>query len=182
MNAIPDIKQISGELAVLTALKDAIETRVKELREQGREALQMLQAATGATELVASLPDGTPIAKLSLTQTGPGVGIDDRAFLEWVKGEFPEQVQEVVRPVFRTAVMRRLKVDGDKVVDTKTGEVVQWAQVTAPSPTVRLRFETGGRDKVAEAWRNGDLTPVAPPPELEPSPIPEPRTPAREEN
>jgi hypothetical protein len=130
------------------------------------EALAQLVAANealGVKSVDVTLPDGTKVGTATLTATKPGISIDDAAFMRWVQAEHPGEVVPAVRESFRRLVVSRLMVDGDKVIDKTTGEVVAWARVrpAAPRPTsFSVRYADGGREAIETAWREGRLNPL----------------------
>lgn len=133
----------------------------------GRAAtLGMLLAAhegLGLKSVRVDLPDGTHVANATLPQAKDKVVIDDTAFLKMVDAEHPEEIVKTVNPAYRKAVEKCLVVDGDQVVDTRTGEPVTWAAVRrAPAQPsyFTVTFEKDGREAIKQAWRDGRLDPL----------------------
>lgn len=145
----------AAEYAALSALIQAAEKRKKVL------------AATVLADHLATHAKGwaTPYGGVSIKGLGaaPTITIGSEALLlEYVKEHAPTEVETIVakpvtqvRPAFVTVLLERLvpethQFDGadiDIVVDTATGETVEWARVNQPGkPTVSM---VGGKDEVA---------------------------------
>lgn len=73
----------------------------------------------------------TPFGTVSIAMRQPQIRLDPAAFLAWVKRHRPTEVitTETVRTSYQDAVVKRLVIDGDDVIDPETGEVVEWASV-----------------------------------------------------
>lgn len=156
------------EDVLAAALVKVIKDRVADADRNGRADLlaQLVAAheAMGVKSVSVELPDGTKVGTVTLTSPRAGVHIDDDAFLAWVAAEHPTEVVRAVREPFRRAIAARLKIVGDDVIDTATGEAVAWASVrpAADKPTsFSVRFADGGREEIERAWRDGRLDPLA---------------------
>jgi len=127
------------------------------------DTLQKFLAAhelMGVKTLDIMLPDGTKVARATLPQPKPGVVVDDQAFLKWVSAEHSTEIVEAVRESFRRAVLKRLEIDGDEVIDKQTGQVVPWASVrpAAEKPSnFTVTFVGDGRAAVEKAWLDGQI-------------------------
>lgn len=152
--------------AVLKALADRIGEEYKLVR---AEVQAELDANRGLQQVAAELPDGRRIAKISLTDPEPAAVVTDPdAYLAWVRDQHPGRDNIVrrmvteVRPAFTTALLAELTAAGvPQWCDTETGEVhtVPGVQIRATrGRSHSVRFEKGGRDLVAEAYRAGLLT------------------------
>lgn len=156
--------------AVLAA---AVSKRLKEMLAEADAAgradtlnqLKAAKAAMGLKSVDITLPGGTKIGTATLPQSKPGVRVDEDAFVKWVLAEHPTEIVQAVRDSFRKAVLGRLKVVGDEVIDTHGGEPVPWASVrpAAAEPTsFSITWVDDGRDAVEEAWRSGELAALLP--------------------
>lgn len=75
-----------------------------------------------------------------VSQTGPTVS-DPTLFAAWVKARWPSEVYEVVNSAFQKALLARLRVDGECVVDPRTGEVAPGLSVRQGGTPLTLRFK-----------------------------------------
>lgn len=152
------MKEANLRLAVLTALRDAIDKEVEFLRQDATAAIKQANESLGVKSLEVSLPGGKVVAALSLAAPDPSPSVhDEQAFAEWVSAGYPTEVVPTVRPAFKKSLLGRLEVAGDGAVDPETGEVVPGVGVRERAPYVTLRFKPGGRDDIAVAWRNKTL-------------------------
>jgi hypothetical protein len=158
-----DLQQLAIEEAALKTLLDAVGDRLKEVKNAMQEAL----IETGASRVDAALPDGTKVATISRTDPKPtAVVVDDKAFLEWVRKYSPHNVTTrlvtEVRPAYTAALLTEMTAAGSAVVaDKETGVVedVPGVEVRATrSLTHSVRPTKDGRDAIAKAWRDGQLS------------------------
>jgi hypothetical protein len=164
------LRDLAQQIAVLTVMEDTIKAR----KDAIRAALSQELTATGADSTSAFLGDDK-IAKISLAG-GKLSAVLDRPedFLEWVKDNFPTEIvtipeKQEVRSSFQEAIFKELDwTDGGSVFYKKTGEIVPGVKLKQGSAYVSTRFESGGRDRVFDALRDGTLAiNVAAPLELE---------------
>lgn len=157
-----DLAQLALEEAALKTLADAVNDRLKEVKATMQEHL----VGNGISKVDAKLPNGTKVATISRSDAKPAaVVVDDDAFLAWVRsvapGEISTRLVTEVRPAYRTSVLAQMTAAGvARIVDTETGELhdVPGVEVRATrSLTHSVRPSTGGKDAIAEAWRNGKL-------------------------
>ena len=157
-----DIAQLALEEAALKALADTVNDRLKEVK----NAMQEQLTANGISKVTASLPDGTKVATISRSDAKPAaVVVDDDAFLTFVRavapGEVSTRLVTEVRPAYRTNILAQMTAAGvARIVDTDTGELhdVPGVEVRATRAlTHSVRPSTGGKEAIAEAWRNGQL-------------------------
>lgn len=148
--------------AVLKTLLDAIKEEYDAVRAETQKALE----EAGASRADARLPDGTLVAKVSMSDPKPEARItDEAAFTAWVVANYPTEkttrIVTEVRPAFATLVLAALTAAGvAEWCDTETGEVhkVPGVEIRATrSRTHSVRFEKTGREAVATAWRGGQL-------------------------
>lgn len=157
-----DIAQLALEEAALKALSDTVNDRLKEVK----NAMQEQLVGNGISKVTATLPDGTKVATISRSDAKPAaVVIDDDAFLAFIRsiapGEISTRLVTEVRPAYRTTVLAQMTAAGvARIVDTESGELhdVPGVEVKATRAlTHSVRPTTGGKEAIAEAWRNGAL-------------------------
>jgi hypothetical protein len=73
------------------------------------------------------------IAKVGITERKASVGVDEEAFLKWVQTYHPNEIVPTVRSSFKAALLAGLVIVGEQVVDTATGETVDWANIRPAS-------------------------------------------------
>lgn len=159
------MKEESLRLAVLTALRDAIDAEVESIRGAVTSSLLDARDAMGVKSLEVSLPDGRVVASLTVTDPeAKATVVDERQFVEWVRGNAPTELVESVRSSFQRAVLGRVEVTGDgRAVDPETGEVVDGVGLGAKrSPYISLRYKSDGRQAIASAWRSAELPDIIP--------------------
>ncbi|MEU6229951.1 hypothetical protein [Streptomyces sp. NPDC047042] len=162
-----NLRELAREEATLKALADAVTERLKAVRAETQGALDSAEQETGTRQVAATLPDGTPIATISLTDPKPEAKVTDTdAFQAWVMAAFPGEIERrfvaEVRPAFLDKVLGEMTAAGvARVVDKETGELhdVPGVEVKATrSRNHSLRFKPTGRDDVAKAWQAGVLS------------------------
>lgn len=162
-----EVKLASLRAAALKALLDDVKKAYEAARTEVDTQLVTLRDQLGATTLQVTVPGSEhAVAQISLSDPKPGFVIDEDAFIDWCKHEHPTEVQvttpapvESVRPAWRKALLARMSVIDGQVVDKDTGRVLQFVRVAEPGPpSTTLTWKTGGRDEVANAYRDGRLT------------------------
>ena len=157
-----DLAQLALEEAALKALSDTVNDRLKEVK----NAMQEQLVGNGISKVTASLPDGTTVATISRSDAKPAaVVVDDDAFLAFVRSIAPSEISTrlvtEVRPAYRANILAQMTAAGvARIVDTETGELhdVPGVEVKATRAlTHSVRPTTGGKEAIAEAWRNGQL-------------------------
>lgn len=163
-------KETASRLAVLTALRDAIEEEVEALRDDVRAGLKEAHDLYGVKSVDVSLPDGSVIASITLSKATPRPYVhDERAVVQYVAENYPDEVERQVRPAFKKVLFDALTPLDDRAVNTMTGEVVPGVTFRTSQQSISLRFKEDGRAAVASAWRAGavrDLLGPATQPEL----------------
>ncbi|CAB4218816.1 hypothetical protein UFOVP1608_53 [uncultured Caudovirales phage] len=165
------LRDLAQQIAVLTVMEDTIKAR----KDAIRAALSAELAATGADATSAFLND-EKIAKVSLAGGKYSAKVvDAKAFEAWVMENHPDEIliTSSVRSSFTDAVLKEIvateaHLDPHFVFSSKTGEIVPGVTFVQGSAYVSTRFESGGRDRVLDALRDGSLAiNVAAPLELE---------------
>jgi hypothetical protein len=107
-----------------------------------------------------ALPDGTPVATVTLIDPRPATVVgNEAAFVAWVADRYPSEIETQVRLSWQRKFLSELDPSADPVIDPRTGETVE-GLVTIPSPEPRsfsLRPLPGGTREISRAWRCGDL-------------------------
>jgi hypothetical protein len=157
-----DMKSLALRSAALKTLADAVAAERKAVQAEMQAALE----ATGASQVPATLPDGTKVGTCSVTVPKPAAQVvDDEAFLAWVRETAPSEVTSrvvtEVRPAYRAGLLAEMTAAGSaEVPDRETGEVlpVPGVEVRAGRATTHsVRLAKGGAEAIAEAWRGGAL-------------------------
>lgn len=151
------IAEAAARNAVLKVLLD----KVKAAYEQSRHDVAQAMSEVGAERVAASLPNGVKVAQVVMAQPKPAIVLDEDAFLDWCEQNRPDEIVTVkrVRSSFQEAMLARLAIVADDVVDTRTGESVPWARVRPagePYPTTKL--VDGGKQAIEAAWREGEIS------------------------
>jgi hypothetical protein len=152
--------------AVLRTLLDTVESEYKAVRAQVQELLDAEAKATGLNGVDARLPDGTKVAKVSISAgEAAATVVDQAAFLAWVRANRKDQIHAelvvTVREAFQTALLAQMTAsktaqwcDEDGVLHDVPGIAFRPARARTHS----VRFTDSGRADVAAAWRTGQLT------------------------
>lgn len=100
----------------------------------------------------ATLEDGTRLGKVSKSRGRmiPRVA-DEKAFLTWVKSNYPSEITETVRESFKAKVFTSAKTHG-AAVDEKTGEMIPGVELHQGDPFISFRGERGFQEVVAAKW------------------------------
>lgn len=157
------LTKLASDEAVLRALADAVAARLKTVRADMQNALD---ATGGVRQVAATLPDGTEVAKISLTDPKPEAVITDAdAFRNWVLQHAPSEINRrvvtEVRDAYKAALLNEMTAAGRaEICDKETGvlEAVPGVEVKATrARSHSVRFSKTGKDAIGAAWRNGDL-------------------------
>lgn len=166
------LKDAAAREAVLKALHDAIGDELKSVRAEVQAGMDEAKDTAGVRQIAASLPDGTVVAKISLTDPTPAAQVTDPvAFTAWVRDHHPDKnaimrrfVVEV-RPATQVALLAEITAAGvAQWCDEETGEVhaVPGVEIRPTrSRSHSVRFEKAGREQVARAWQAGELADIA---------------------
>jgi hypothetical protein len=160
-----NLKNITLQACVLKVLSDEITGRIQVLKDAAEAGFN----ATGTSQSVPELPDGTKVATASLSGGGPSASVaDENALLAWVEANHPGELVTSVRPSYKEKLLAAAKEAG-RPVDPATGEVVPGITVSKSTPFISLRFKRGGKDAIVAAYRAGQLADIdlVTPPALE---------------
>lgn len=166
------LKEENLRLATVKAIADAIAGIIAEMREEHFNLLLEQYEADGNKQFSVKLPSGDKVATITLTEQRRSFEIkDDRAFLRWMQDNRPESVETVtvppqpelvyesVKPRAIRSLLNRLDWADGHCVDSDTGEIVDGV-VYCPAgrpKTFSVRYEADGRERVIDAWRQGEL-------------------------
>ncbi|NUU23328.1 MAG: hypothetical protein HOV68_17725 [Streptomycetaceae bacterium] len=158
-----DIARLARTEVSLRALADAVNDRLKTVR---AEMQTHFDNGHGLRQVAATLPDGTEVAKVTVTDPKPEAQITDPdAFRDWVLKHRPSEIRRTVltevRDAYKAVILNECTAAGvAKVCDRETGEVFDVPGVTVRPTRARghsVRFAKTGKEQIAEAWRNGLL-------------------------
>jgi hypothetical protein len=177
-----DIKAENLRFVFKKTIVDALSAEIKKDREEHIKPLLEEWRRSGNKSFSVTLPDGTKIGQVSLTEASDATVIaDDTAFFLWMKKNHPEEIETVVVPEkvipassfeqVKPAALNRLLEEefiqaGDAII-TKDGEPVPGVEfVKAPEPSQFSVTYTGAKavdkdktkQKLFAAYRNGDLS------------------------
>ncbi|GAA1887637.1 hypothetical protein GCM10009837_06730 [Streptomyces durmitorensis] len=160
---LSNLTKLASDEAVLKALADAVAARLRAVRTDMQEALD---ATGGVRQVAATLPDGTEVAKISLTDPkAEAVVTDPDAFRDWVVKNAPSEISRrvvtEVRDSYKALLLNQMTAAGrPEICDTETGvlETVPGVEVRATrARSHSVRFAKAGKDAIGKAWRNGEL-------------------------
>lgn len=157
------MKQQNLRTVALHALAKLVGEAKDDARADTFTGLKELHAETGSKSLDVTLPDGTKVASISLTEGKPTPEIVDRqAYLAWAQQQHPDMVEHVtrVREAYEKKLMEHAKKTGDPV-DPDTGEFIPGMRVR-PAPDEPKSFSVNKLDTqaIAQAWRSGQIEPL----------------------
>lgn len=158
------LKDDATRVTVLRALRDAVDAEYETARREVLDGLRSARADLGLKSIRVELPDGSPVAVITLVEPRAAVTVtDEPAFTKWVEQNHPGEVETLtrVRPAWRERFLASLdpgETPGP-VADPQTGEVVPGLAARKPAEprSFSLRPVPGGREQVARAWRSGAL-------------------------
>ena len=163
----PNLQDLALEEATLKALMDAVGDRYKVVRLQVQDAMETIRDSTGMIGSIApALPDGTAVATISYTKGGECSALieDTDVFLQWAIANAPTEIERkfvtTVRPAFVEKILSEMTAAGAPQICDADG-VVQDVPGVALRPTRArghsLRFKSGGKELIAQAWQSGTL-------------------------
>lgn len=158
----PNMANLALEETALKTVIDAFTNRLKEVRADMQAAMD----TTGVSRLEATLPNGTKVGTVSLTNPKPTATVTDPdQFLQWVRTHSPANITTrlvtEVRPAYTTALLAEMTAAGvTEVADRDTGvvEEVPGVEIRATrSRTHSARPVDGALETILAAWRTGQL-------------------------
>lgn len=157
-----ETKDRAARLAVLTALRDAIDAAIENDREDLTLNLKELSSMFGVKSIEIELPNGNKVATASLSVSEPKPYVNnEREFLDWVSTNHPDEIVRQVRPSFQRALFDKLEPAGEEAIHIRTGEVVAGLFFSeGGKEKLTVRFKSNGRQLVADAFSQGELEAV----------------------
>jgi hypothetical protein len=163
-----NLTELAMQEATLKALLDLVKDRYNAVRDDYQTAVETAEQATGGTigNVIPKLSDGTQVATIFSRGSGdPVAEIEDpKAFLAWAidnaKTEIQREIVTTVRPAYVEKILDQMTAAGAPVIADVDGVVTTVPGVTVRprrSKTHSIRFKTGGRDAIVQAWRDGAL-------------------------
>lgn len=151
-----NLRETALRLAAITVIADAAKEAKDRLRDQFADQLN----AVGADAAKAAL-DSTEVAKVSLVSPKSSPQItNETAFIAFVEQSRPDEVVKAVRESFKKHFLDNVvEVNGESIY-TPTGEVISFVGFKARESYVSTRFAKGGREAIADAFRNRSLNPA----------------------
>jgi hypothetical protein len=154
----------STRVAVLTALAAAIDAELTAAKQELSAGLAAAKQELGVSQVTATLPDGTPIAKVAWVTPAPAAMVADPvAFGEWVAREMPEQIERIerVRPAFERALLQEMTAAGvPRWCNPETGQLfdsVPGVRMQGRAAHQRLTWAKTGKQAVAAALHAREL-------------------------
>lgn len=147
------------DLALKLAVVSVVADKARETKDALRaELLSELQDA-GADATGAILPDGTRVAKVSVTSPkARAVVFHEEAFTKHVSEDRPDEIVWSVRDSYKRGFLESLvETESGEAVDPRTGELVPGVRFVKSDPYPTCRFEKEGRDLVVAALRSGEV-------------------------
>lgn len=155
------------------AISDRVAAQVKAERDDVLARILDAMETTGANRLAVNLPDGTPVATISLVQPSEKVAVDDAKLLAWARENRPDVVETIEHPAVEAWSEQRLApdavakitdgtpwADGSPVVE---GEPLPFIHRSTPAPSsfrvayARSGGQSVGEDRIVDAWLAGGL-------------------------
>lgn len=157
-------KEQARRVAVLTALRDAIDEIIESERLDLVDSMIELNETLGVKAIDVELPNGEIVASASVSVPNPKAIVEnERQFLEWVKKNHPTEIVESVRDSFKKALLENTQQVHTSAVHGRTGEVIDGVSFRQSTHRMTLRFKKDGRALVAEAYNRGELDAVVQP-------------------
>lgn len=136
----------------LAALK-ALQLGIGKAIEQVEAEVESVRKITGARSF------DTPLGTVTWTIRKPTVTYEPDAMLAWAKINMPHEVEVVerVRPTLAKTLEKRFITEHSEpsgrpiIVDTTTGEIVQWAHVRPGSESSTTRLTQEAKDNATAA-------------------------------
>ena len=154
------LKYLASRVAVLTALRDAIDDVI--IQERSALTMDLLEAnkTLGVKQLDITLPNGEKVASASIgSNESKPVVVNEAVFTRWVAENFPTEIIQTVRPTFKKVLFEnteQVNPQGE-AVHTKSGQIIDGVVFSASDPRLTLRFKREGRELVAESFNRGEL-------------------------
>jgi hypothetical protein len=152
------LPQLALREAQLTLQLSKIKKELSAVRTALEEALEKAQEETGTRQIYVTLPDGTRVGTIGLTEdTRRAVVADEKAFTGWVIKHHPEEIKRSfvseIRPAFQKRIFGEIeKNNTTEITDHETGEILTIPGVeitTTREGSHTLRWKAGEQSKAA---------------------------------
>jgi hypothetical protein len=140
-----DIRQQAARLVIAKVVADWLKRYQQVIREQIEPEL------VPGEKVKATLPNGTPIGNVQLTEEAARVRCNITEVTAWVKQHHPEQIQENVSDAYLTHLFTLAKKYGH-AFDKETGEVIPGIELERGSPSFRVTPSTDGRAMIENQY------------------------------
>jgi hypothetical protein len=156
------LKDDATTMVVLRTLRDTVEAEYQAARRRVLDGLRAARAEFGLKSTRVTLPDGTPVATVTLVDPAPAVVVaDSDSFASWTARHYPSEVESrlQIRASWQKAFLSALDPTAEPVADPRTGQPV-WGLTAAPASEPRsfaVRPLLSGTAEIARAWRRGEL-------------------------
>lgn len=151
-----------AEFAAILAFENIVKDMCALRRGQLYDRLAETREDTGSKSFQARDAENNVMADFTLKDSTAAYKVSDsKAFTQWVIENFPKEVEmePSVKPAFTKALLstKRLTVDGDEVIDTTTGMVVDGVKFypSVPATSFGTSWKDGGKEAAAAALLEG---------------------------
>lgn len=166
-----NIKDELRRMALIKAFTDALMDFTKDERANVLSDLLEKYEDEGTKSFNVTLPNGQKVASITLPEGKPvDKTVDEAALFEWAEAQggidlevIPAVAERTVKKVRASWLADKIKgaIEGDDgdLIDAESGEVIEGIKRipgAAPS-SFTVRFATDGREKLATAYRRGEL-------------------------
>lgn len=163
------LRDAAARAAVLAMLHEAIGAELKTAKAEALAGLKEARQETGTRQIDAELPDGTPVAKISLVSPDPAATVvDEEAFRAWVLANRPDQIKREFVTTVREAFVKSLLAEmtaarATQWCDQRSGVVhdVPGVKLQPRAAYQRVTFTKTAKADIGAAWAAGDLLDLA---------------------
>lgn len=140
-----ELRGIAAQLIVAKVVADKVTQFQRDLR-----ALAEPEMIPGE-KVKATLPDGTPVGNVQLTEQAKRVKVDMVQVIHWVREHRPDQLQEVVAEAYLTHLCDLAKKYGH-ALDKETGEVIPGIEAVDGAASFRVTPSMDGRAIIEQRY------------------------------
>lgn len=163
-----NLKDQARRVAVLDALKTALDEELKTARADLQTGLKTAKKETGTQTIAVDL-NGQDIGKATLVQPKPQATVTDpAALLAWARtvaaSEITTRLVTEIRPAWLAVLLKQLTAAGrPEWADPETGVIhtVPGVEMQPRAAQTRLTLPDEGKAAIADAWRTGELLRLA---------------------
>lgn len=165
------IKAENLRIALIKTYADALADFMKTARAELLDDLLEKFEEEGTKSFTVTLPNGEKVGQVTLPESKPSDDVVDPASLfEWAEPQggikvdvIPAQAERVEKRIDYAWLDGKIKNsipgDGGDLIDSETGEVIPGVKRTPGGikPSFTITFAKDGREKLATAYRRGEL-------------------------